>query len=192
MVNRSLSIACISMMSAHSTQHLVHSCHLPLSTQGSCLTGCFPSCCRVSSHSSESNPIRRDPLTRQLCGYQTCRDVAQGMALRTVSLLYVPDRFSLSTSSKTEGQEAARSGTGTEDRLCPPASRGPDVRDTGCEAPPAPVKGGCTAWDGSHRAYCSCLSSSPLRASLTEAHVSGIHCTSAASQHHQDSNSSAY
>ena len=42
-----------------------------------------------------------------------------------------PDRFSLRTSSKTDGQDAARSGTGTADKLWPPASRGRGVRDTG-------------------------------------------------------------
>ena len=77
--------------------------------------------------------------TREAYAPATHAQRARGVCLLGSS----PERFSLRTSSSTDGQEAAKSGTGTADRLWPPASRGSDVLGAGWEAPPAPLKGGC-------------------------------------------------
>ena len=74
MVNRSLSIACISIMSAQSTQHLVRMCHQVLSYQ----TCCVLTCCRPRPRNRASTPKTGHSLTRLLHGYQTRRDGERG------------------------------------------------------------------------------------------------------------------
>ena len=128
-LKRSLSTACISMISAQHHENCVSRC-LPrhaASMQSAEACSEAASSGRRCWSSVDTKwtlaSVTPDCLSLQWPKHRLSRDVSLPEN--------PPARFSLRTSSRTDGQAAARSGTGTADRLWPPASSGPDVFDTG-------------------------------------------------------------